>query len=177
VRAAQARRLDGKMWKRKDSKAWTLPGSVGAWPISLREAQRFPAIALVEGGPDLLAVFHLAWLTAREETIAAVAILGASLSIPEAALPLFTGKEIKIFPHLKGDGQKAGMRWAAQLQSAGANPGGYSFEGLVLPNGSPVDDVNDLATVVPEESAGRPIEDEIDLLRDVFVFGPQPLTP
>jgi hypothetical protein len=34
--------------------------SVGAWPIGLREAEDFPAIALVEGSADLLAALHLA---------------------------------------------------------------------------------------------------------------------
>ena len=65
--SAQARRLDGKPWERlSGAKAWSLPGSVGIWPIGLREAWDYPAIALVEGGPDLLATFHLTWLTARE---------------------------------------------------------------------------------------------------------------
>ena len=42
-------------WTRIGAKAWTLPGSEAAWPIGLREASSFSAIALVEGGPDLLA--------------------------------------------------------------------------------------------------------------------------
>ena len=40
---AQARRLDGKPWERKNSKAWTLPGSVGGWPVGLREVRAFPS--------------------------------------------------------------------------------------------------------------------------------------
>jgi hypothetical protein len=70
---AQARRIDGKPWQRKArAKAWTLlPGSVASWPVGLPEATPFPAIALVEGAPDLLASLHLAWChTATQETIA-----------------------------------------------------------------------------------------------------------
>ena len=67
---AQARRIDGKPWERiGGNKAWTLPGSIGALPIGLYEARDFPNIALVEGGPDLLAAFHLAWCaTSTPET-------------------------------------------------------------------------------------------------------------
>ena len=68
-----------------DKKAWTLPGSEAAWPIGLREASSFSAIALVEGGPDLLAMFHLAWSAGVEDRIAAVAMMGAGYRIPEDA--------------------------------------------------------------------------------------------
>ena len=70
---AQARRLDGEGWEHRwrSQKAWTLPGSIGALPIGLYEALDFPNIALVEGGPDLLAAFHLAWCaTSTPETLA-----------------------------------------------------------------------------------------------------------
>jgi hypothetical protein len=35
---AQVRRIDGEIWEEKDSKAWTLPGSIGGWPVGIREA-------------------------------------------------------------------------------------------------------------------------------------------
>src|SRR6266540_3742129 len=54
---AQARRIDGGLWEHLDGspKVWTLPGSWAGWPIGIKEAQPFPAIALCEGGPDFLA--------------------------------------------------------------------------------------------------------------------------
>ena len=68
---AQARRMDGKDWEQVNAKAWTLAGSIGALPIGLYEARDFPNIALVEGGPDLLVAFHLAWCaTSTPETLA-----------------------------------------------------------------------------------------------------------
>ena len=169
---AQARRLDGEPWERKNSKAWTLPGSVGTWPIGLREARDFPAILLTEGGPDLLAAFHFVWVTAREEIIAPVAVLGASMSIAEAALPLFAGKEVKIFPHIDPDGQRAGRRWATQLQPFGVRVNGYSFDGLSLPNRTGVNDLNDFAKILSDDPAPEELHCHVALLREAISFGP-----
>jgi hypothetical protein len=104
---AQARRMDGEIWKERDieTKAWTLPGSVGGWPVGIREAQPFAAIAFVEGSADLLAALHLALIqTSTPETLAlgkgvdvlgnlgVVAMLGAKTKIVDTAPPLFAGK-------------------------------------------------------------------------------------
>ena len=104
-RNAQARRIDGQTWTHIGAKAWTLPGSEAAWPIGLRDASPFPAIALVEGGPDLLAAFHLAWCAGVEGQVAPVAILGASNAIPDDALRYFAGKRVRIFQHDDRGGQ------------------------------------------------------------------------
>ena len=57
---AQARRMD---WKQLNgAKARTLVGAEASWPVGLHEAKPFAAVALVEGGPDMLAAFHLAWV-------------------------------------------------------------------------------------------------------------------
>jgi hypothetical protein len=172
---AQARRLDGKPWERfRGAKAWSLPGSAGPWPVGLYEARDYPAIALVEGAPDLLAAFHLIWLTAREGSIAPVALLGAGMGIPIIVMPLFARKAVKIFPHIGGGGQDAGRRWAAQLQRVGVEANGYSFDGLVLPDGAPVDDLNDFARLLPEEPSPERLEVYVVLLREAFTFGPAP---
>ena len=59
---AEARRLDGRPWEHIDgAKSYTLPrGSKGrkCWPLGIVEAEKYPAIALVEGAPDFLAAFH-----------------------------------------------------------------------------------------------------------------------
>ena len=73
-------------------KAWTLPGSQAAWPIGLREASSFSAIALVEGGPDLLAALHLAWCAGVEDRVAPVAMLGASNRDSRRCLAVFRRK-------------------------------------------------------------------------------------
>ena len=149
---AQARRLDGKPWEHIGAKAWTAKGSWAAWPIGIREAQPFQSIALVEGGPDLLAAhFWVLWEQARSHKTrddvrsAPVAMLGASHSIPEDALPLFAGKKVRIFQHCDTSkaGEKAAQRWATQLQRVGADVDAFNFEGLVQVNGSPIKDLND----------------------------------
>ena len=76
---AQARPLSGIPWA-AGMKAKTLPGSQAAWPIGLREASPFWAIALVEGGSDQLAAFHLAYCVGVEDPIAVSAALCSALS-------------------------------------------------------------------------------------------------
>jgi hypothetical protein len=160
---AQARRLDGKPWEAKNSKAWTLPGSIGALPIGLYESLAFPNIALVEGGPDLLAAFHLAWCeTSTPETLAlgrgvdvlgnlgVVAMLGTS-PIPEGELRHFKDKRVRIFADADQPGLQAEGQWWHQLEFAGARVDSYSFEGFIRSDGRPVKDLNDFALIDPDQ--------------------------
>jgi len=160
-RNAQARRMDGRPWERIQAKAWTLPGSEAALPIGLREASSFPAIALVEGGPDLLAALHLAWCAGMEERMAVVAILGAGNRIPASSLPAFAGKRVRVFAHADKAGQSAGAAWSAQLIAAGADVDGFSFAGLSRADGGAVKDLNDFALVDVDhwEAERYPIEE------------------
>ena len=147
---AQARRLDGGTWAHIGGrKAWTLPGSVASWPIGIREAQNHGAIALVEGGPDLLAAYHLIWIANQEVHVAPVAMLGASNDIPAQALPLFANKRVRIFAHRDDDGKgfEAEKRWWNQLLKVGARVDGYSFANLITSTGAPVNDLNDFCHV------------------------------
>jgi hypothetical protein len=84
---AQARRMDGQQWEHIGAKAWTLPGAWASWPIGLTESQPFPAIALCEGGPDLLAACHFIACESRQAHCSPVAMLGASQRIHPDALP------------------------------------------------------------------------------------------
>jgi hypothetical protein len=142
---AQARRLDGKLWEHLDGhpKAWTLFGSWAAWPVGIKEAQPFPAIALVEGTPDLLAACHFILCESRELDCAPVAIFGATQRIHADALPLFAGKRIRIFGHADNDGREGVERWARQLEAVGAVVDAFDFEGLRKTDESPVKDLND----------------------------------
>ena len=144
---AQARRFDGRNWAHiDDKKAWTLPGSIGATPIGLREAQDFKNIALVEGGPDLLAAFHLMWLSGAPD-LGVIAMLGAGNDIPESDRAAFKGKRIRIFAHLDDKGQKAEGHWWRQLKEAGAVVDGFDFGGLIRSDSQPVADLNDFCRV------------------------------
>ena len=140
---AQARRLDGQQWEHIGAKAGTLPGSWASWPVGIVEAQPFPAIAICEGGPDLLAAFHFIMCEGRESNCAPVAMLGAYQRIHADALPLFTGKRIRIFGHADEAGRGAVERWSAQLASVGADVDAFSFAGLHQGDGKPVKDLND----------------------------------
>ena len=163
-RNAQGRLLSGKAWA-AGMKARTLPGSVAAWPVGLPESRPFPVIALVEGGPDLLAALHLSWIAGAEARIAPVAMLGASLSLPAEALSDFAGKRVRLFPDADEAGQTAGARWAAQLLAAGVNVDRYCFDGLVRADGEPVKDLNDFAHVCADQW-----ESEREVIESAFSF-------
>lgn len=124
---AQARRLDGELWSHISAKAWTLPGSEAAWPVGLPEAAGCPAIALVEGGPDLLAACHLLALSGVADLVAPVVMLGANQAIPSEAVPLFAGKRVRVFAHPDAAGQRAGKRWLRQIQHAVRYVDGFTF--------------------------------------------------
>ena len=149
----QARRMDGGTWAHLPDhpKAWTLRGSWASWPIGAKEAKPFEKVALVEGGPDLLATFHFIYCEDREAEVAPVAILGAANSIPEDALQLLGGKIIRLFPHTDEAGREAAERWARQLASVGAEVDAFDFAGLHQMNGAPVGDLNDLAYISPDD--------------------------
>lgn len=151
---AQARRMDGGLWEHLEGqpKAWTLPGSWAPWPIGAKEAQGFEKLALVEGGGDLLAAFHFIYCEDRERDVAAVAMLGAKLSIHQDALSLFSGKRSRLFPHLDKAGREAAEKWTVQLQAVGAvDVDEFDFEGLHQVSGEPVRDLNDCASICPDD--------------------------
>lgn len=156
----QVRRLDGKPFTRKDGstfKAWTLPKCRAGWPLGIGEAANvsgIPLIAICEGGPDMLAVLHLARALGCADRVAPVAMLGASTRIVADALPFFAGKRVRIFPHAdtahedgKAPGLEAAARWQDQLSTAGADVDVFDLAGIAGPDGIPCKDLNDIARV------------------------------
>ncbi len=150
-RNCQARRLDGQPWAEISAKAWTLPRCEAAWPVGIREAAPFPVLALVEGGPDLLAAFHFIAAEGREADCAAVAMLGASLGLHPDALAGFAGKRVRIFGHADAAGDRAVTRWAGQLRAVGATVDAFNFAGLRRTGEVPVNDLNDLTDLHPDD--------------------------
>jgi hypothetical protein len=150
-RNAIKRRFDGKPFidrdpktgqpSQKKSKCWK--AAQANWPIGIAQAGGFPAIALCEGGPDLLAAFYLAWAGAVETPVAPVCVVGAGCSIHEDALQLFRGKRVRIFGHVDQAGQKAVLKWAEQLRTVQAEVDDFDFCGLIRGDGEPVTDLND----------------------------------
>lgn len=153
----QVRRLDGKPFTRKDEatfKAWTLPKCRAGWPLGIGEAQGFAFVAICEGGPDMLAVLHLAMALGCADRVAPVAMLGASTRIVPDALPFFAGQRVRIFPHAdaahedgKAPGLEAAARWQEQLTAAGADVDVFDLAGIPGADGVLCKDLNDLARV------------------------------
>jgi len=149
---AQARRMDGQPWPGIGAKAQTLPGSRAAWPVGARESLPLPFVLLCEGGPDLLAAHHFIHAHEREADTAAVAMLGASNTIPTDALPLFSGKRVRIMAHTDEPGIVAAAKWAEQLTDAGAMVDAADFADLLMADGSPAKDLNDLTRLDPKQN-------------------------
>jgi hypothetical protein len=129
---AEARRLDGNSFPAIGSlgerKAHTLKGSRKSWPVGLdlrvnesrfTAVQRLP-LALVEGGPDLLAAFCLlAALPMSQSEVQPVAMLGSEAAIGTDALAMMSRRPCIILAHGDSAGRSAAGRWAGQLTGAG----------------------------------------------------------
>lgn len=148
-KSAQARRMTGEAFTAVKNlpsrKAHTLAGSCQSWPLGLLEASQMPFLALVEGGPDLLAAIHFAQAEGAAERVGVIAMLGASNSIPGDALIHFTGKRVRIFAHDDDAGRAAAIRWKSQLQGVGARIDIFECGGVPLHDGKTSGDLNDLA--------------------------------
>ena len=154
---AQARRMDGRplMVKGREVKAQTLPGSLASTPIGLLEAREFPTVAIVEGGPDLLAAHGCIWAEDRKD-VAAVAMLGAGHRPSVAAWSALAGKRVRIYCHRDTHGMKAGQEWGQAILAAGvAKIDGFRFDGLRKVDESPVTDLNDLLALHPDDFEAR----------------------
>lgn len=151
---AQARRLDGEMFpvpNEEPSKVWTLLGSVGSQPIGLSQAMKYPNVILVEGGPDLLAAFHYIYIEGRAGDCCAISILGAGNKLSESSLPAFKSTRVRLFPHVDLEGMRAGVRWAQSLRDYVSHLDRFRFKGFHRTDGQPVNDLNDLCYVDPDE--------------------------
>jgi len=146
-----ARRMDGQGWQcLRGAKARMLRGSWASWPIGCDEAAEFPAVAIVEGGPDMLAVLHFAIEQGAADEVAPICMASSGISFPGETLAHFAGKRGRIFFDADEAGGAAFERWAAQLKEAGASVDGFDFEGLTRADGEAVKDLNDLCLLSAE---------------------------
>jgi hypothetical protein len=153
-RIAEGRRLDGLPWAAYGSMparkchAW---GGHKSWPVNLEEAAQCGKLALVEGGPDALAALEI---IRREgaEGVDVVALLGAANTrLDAAALPLFRGKVIRLFPHADEAGNRAAREWARALREAGAaRVDAFDLRGIVRIDGQAGKDLCDVLNIAPE---------------------------
>ena len=126
---SEARRFDAKPFPAigtlGERKSHTVAGSRKSWPVGvlppgfeepwLRE--HVHRILLVEGGPDYLACCQI--IAEQDTNVLPVAMLGASQSISQAALPYFTGRRVTVIGHPDKSGREAATNWGTQIQGAG----------------------------------------------------------
>lgn len=125
------------------TKAAASPGSDMTGPIGYLEAESFPCIGIVEGGPNALAVLGHACAHSVEERVAPICMPCSQSGFTTESLRYLQGKRARIFVDNDPPGWKAAQGWALQLHAAGIAVDAYSFEGLIKSDGSPVKDVND----------------------------------
>jgi hypothetical protein len=130
-----------------ETKAAAVAGSEMSGPIGYREAQAFPYVGIVEGGPNALAVIAHAWASSVEDRVAPICMPSASANFSIEALASLQGKRGRIFIDDDKPGREAAQRWAKQLKTADIVVDGYSFDGLIQTGGLPVKDVNDLCRI------------------------------
>jgi hypothetical protein len=122
---AQARRLDGEPFADGSAaepffrKAKTLAGSIATLPLGNYHDTRWPAVALVEGGPDVLAAYAGIHRLGLLDTVAVCGMLGASMRPPYGALATMRGRRVRIFQHNDEAGAKAADGWARLIHNAG----------------------------------------------------------
>jgi len=147
-KAAQARRCDGLPFEAAGGlsarKAHTLKGSCQSWPLGLLEAAEAAFLAVVEGGPDLLAGLMFAHAEGAADRVGVVAMLGAGNRLTDDALPHFRKKRIRIFRHADQAGEKAANGWARQLEAVGCAVDIFDCGGAPLTGGGTSNDLNDL---------------------------------
>lgn len=113
-----ARRLDGEPWRDQNvtRKCYTLHGSKARWPIGALDIAKYPCVALVEGGPDLLAAHHFIYQSNREKEVGVVCMSASSIKkIVDTAWMGFKNKRVRIFAHNDEPGRIAGECWKEQL--------------------------------------------------------------
>jgi hypothetical protein len=117
---AQARRLDGQPLG-DNLKAKTLAGSIATLPVGNYHDRRWPSVALLEGGPDVLAAYAAIYKLGLLDTVAVAGMLGAAMRPPYGALATMAGRRVRIFQHNDEAGQKAADSWARLIHNAGGN--------------------------------------------------------
>jgi hypothetical protein len=115
----QVRRMDGELWFNR-LKVMGVKGNWAKWPVGMSVALKHGTseILLVEGTGDFVAAYYA--LADGQTTGIPVAMFGASNPIHEGALPLFSGRRVRIIEQHDEAGAGATAVWSQQLTYAGA---------------------------------------------------------
>lgn len=149
------RRVDCEKWPaygRLPARKSHCFGQGKTWPLAVLESTPFGKVAWVEGAPDFLAALHFLRAEGKTETVAPVAILGASnRALAPEALAHFKGKAVCLYPHADDAGREAARSWARQLKAAGASRvTAFDLSGLIKIDSSTGKDLADLAQLSAE---------------------------
>ena len=158
---AVARLLGGGLWA-NDAKAKTLPDSLAKRPIGILEAMNFECVAIVEGGPDLLATFHFILECGTEELVAPVCMTSANSEFRPGDLERLRGKSIRLFPHTDVKGRQAAIRWLDQLSPISGDIDIADLRGLIKTDGTAAKDLNDLTSLAYD--TWEPLRQDVDNL-------------
>lgn len=155
MQIVELRRVDCEKWPafgRLPARKCHCLGHGKDWPIGTMESAPFGKIAWVEGAPDFLAALHFLRAEGKTETVAPVAILGASnRALAPEALAHFKGKTVCLYPHADDAGRAAARSWARQLKAAGAaRVTAFDLSGLVKVDGTKGKDLADVALMSAE---------------------------
>jgi hypothetical protein len=150
----ELRRLDGLNFAAygdlDERKSHAVKGSKKSWPVGIKESLPYRNIALVEGGPDLLAAHDF---ILREQVTdkhdpsvlcVPVAMLAASVRIADEALPFFANKFIAIYFHADEAGASAAGRWQQQIVNVGGKVQLFDMTAVHGLTAGKVKDLNDL---------------------------------
>ena len=156
---AQIRRMDGQPFPRKDGTSYKA-NTIGTskWPVGASHIGTRPTVHLVEGGPDILGAYHILlemYGPTAPTRHAVVGLLGAATSVLPHALPHFTGKHLRIYPHadetrtLKNGretnpGLDGAAKWATTLGPKAASLVAVDLADLRQHDGTAVKDLCDL---------------------------------
>jgi hypothetical protein len=148
------RRLDGAPWpayKHLPERKCHCVGAGKRWPIGTLEATAFDSCALVEGAPDLLALFSFIVFEGKEDKIAPLAVLGAANDkLDDEAIRHLAGKRIRLFPHLDAAGTQAARAWARQLADTGCTVDAFDLSDCIRTDGAAGKDLADVCRISPD---------------------------
>jgi len=110
-------------------------------------------VLVVEGEGDAVGAAEIIRREKSADGLAVVVMFSSSLSIPPYFLHRFSGRRVRIIPHI-GDTKRAGeiaaAKWAATLKPFAGDIQIFNLTGLRMPDGQAVEDVGDLAQVRDE---------------------------
>jgi hypothetical protein len=166
LRVVEARRLDGqpyperrwtdpasgkpRLLPERKCHAWAVTAQAKAWPVNLEAAAKCRAIAFCEGGPDLIAAWHLI-ASEGAAGVGVVTMLGAAnRRLAPESLPYFRGKRVRLFPHADPAGHEAVRQWTCTLREAGADVDAFSLARMERHDGPLGKDLNDLLKAGPD---------------------------